>query len=483
LLVVGVVALWTTFYTVPAESEGVVLRFGRFSHIVPPGLHFKVPLGVDDVNVVPVKRQLKQEFGFGTDNSSNPWQASPESSWLGERTMVTGDLNVALVEWVVQYRIERADQYLVVLLVLFTMTGSYYAVQETEQVIITQFGKPSANAVTQAGLHFKLPFIQEVHVINKQILEWDGAKSEMPTRDKLYISVDTFARWRITRPLEYFRRLRDERSAQSRLDDILGSETRNAIAKHDLIEVIRTTKDRKPETDMAAIDAGTSNIGVLPPIKKGRKEIEREIQDAATAKLSEFGIELLDVRFKRINYNPSVVEKIYERMISERQQIASRFRSEGEGEAAKILGNKERDLSVIESGAYKTVGDSRCGGRHGHEHLRSGVSDDGGGPRPVRVRQNHGDLRQDHRRRRHAGVLDPRGSFPIFDGCLGSALAEGGGAVGRQSDERANGPHDFRGGPHGGIGSRVSRQAPARVTDRWLLGRRGRSFHGRVRRR
>src|SRR6478736_3930132 len=242
----------------------------------------------------------------------------------------------------------------VVLLGLLTMTGSYYAVQETEQVIITQFGKPSANPVTEAGLHFKLPFIQEAHVINKQILEWDGAKSEMPTRDKLYISVDTFARWRITRPLEYFRRLRDERSAQSRLDDILGSETRNAIAKHDLIEVIRTTKDRKPETDMAAIDAGTSNIGVLPPIKKGRKEIEREIQNAATAKLSEFGIELLDVRFKRINYNPSVVEKIYER-----KQIASRFRSEGEGEAAKILGNKERDLSVIESGAYKTVEEIR----------------------------------------------------------------------------------------------------------------------------
>ena len=247
----------------------------------------------------------------------------------------------------------------VVLLGLLTMTGSYYSVQETEQVIITQFGKPSANPVTEAGLHFKLPFIQEAHVINKQILEWDGAKSEMPTRDKLYISVDTFARWRITRPLEYFRRLRDERSAQSRLDDILGSETRNAIAKHDLIEVIRTTKDRKPETDMAAIDAGTSNIGVLPPIRKGRKEIEREIQSAATAKLSEFGIELLDVRFKRINYNPSVVEKIFERMISERQQIASRFRSEGEGEAAKILGNKERDLSVIESGAYKTVEELR----------------------------------------------------------------------------------------------------------------------------
>ncbi|HEY0466724.1 MAG TPA: protease modulator HflC [Polyangiaceae bacterium] len=247
----------------------------------------------------------------------------------------------------------------VALLGAFGLASSCYTVQETEQVIITQFGKPSEKPITAAGLHFKLPFIQEVHVINKQILEWDGPQSEMPTRDKLYIAVDTFARWRITRPLEYFRRIRDERSAQSRLDDILGSETRNAIAKHDLIEVIRTTKDRVPATDLAALDAGTSNIGVLPPIKKGRKEIEQEIQHAATTKLSEFGIELLDLRFKRINYNPSVVEKIYERMISERQQIASRFRSEGEGEAAKILGNKERDLSVIESAAYKTVEEMR----------------------------------------------------------------------------------------------------------------------------
>jgi len=245
------------------------------------------------------------------------------------------------------------------LLVIFGLASSYYTVQETEQVILTQFGKPNEKPITEAGLHFKLPFIQEVQVINKQILEWDGPQSEMPTRDKLYISVDTFARWRITRPLEYFRRIRDERSAQSRLDDILGSETRNAIAKHDLIEVIRTTKERQPATDLAALDAGTSNIGVLPPIKKGRKEIEQEIQRAATAKMAEFGIELLDLRFKRINYNPSVVEKIYERMISERQQIASRFRSEGEGEAAKILGNKERDLSVIESGAYKTVEEVR----------------------------------------------------------------------------------------------------------------------------
>jgi membrane protease subunit HflC len=238
-------------------------------------------------------------------------------------------------------------------------SGSFYTVPETEQVIVTQFGKPSEDPVTEAGLHFKRPFIQEVNRIPKQILEWDGARSEMPTRDKLYISVDIFARWRITRPLEYFRRLRDERSAQSRLDDILGSETRNAIAKHDLIEVIRTTKDRQPERDPSLIPSEDSSIGVLHPIRKGRKLIEQEIQDQARTKLAQFGIELLDVRFKRINYNPSVVEKIYERMISERQQIASRFRSEGEGEAARILGNKERDLSVIESTAYKTVEEMR----------------------------------------------------------------------------------------------------------------------------
>jgi membrane protease subunit HflC len=240
-------------------------------------------------------------------------------------------------------------------------SGAFYVVTETEQVIVTQFGKPIGEPVTDAGLYFKLPFAQEVNKLDKHILDWDGPRSEMPTRDKLYISVDVFARWRIVRPLEYFRRLRDERSAQSRLDDILGSETRNAIAKHDLIEVIRTTKDRKPTVDETLTDNGDAigTIGVLHPIRKGRKLIEQEVNAAAKGKLGEFGIELLDFRFKRINYNPSVVEKIYERMISERQQIASRFRSEGEGEAAKILGNKERDLSEIGSAAYKTVEEVR----------------------------------------------------------------------------------------------------------------------------
>jgi len=245
--------------------------------------------------------------------------------------------------------------------VMAALLNPAYCVKETQQVIITQFGKPVGEPITQAGLHFRIPFIQVVNRIDKQILEWDGQRTEMPTRDKLYISVDTFGRWRITQPLEYFRRLRDERSAQSRLDDILGSETRNAIAKHDLIEVIRTTKDREPTRDEMLTEAGeaAANIGVLHPILKGRKKIEQEIQSAAKAKLAEFGIELLDVRFKRINYNPSVVEKIYERMISERQQIASRFRSEGEGEAAKIIGDKDHDLNMIQSEAYQAVQEIR----------------------------------------------------------------------------------------------------------------------------
>ena len=260
-----------------------------------------------------------------------------------------------------QKQILRAGVVVAALVLFVVLSSAMYTVSETQQVIITQFGKPVGEPVTEAGLHFKLPFIQEVNRIDKRILEWDGSRTEMPTKDKLYISVDTFGRWRITDPLEYFRRLRDERSAQSRLEDILGSETRNAIAKHDLIEVIRTTKDRVPLRDesLAEIREGAGQIGVLQPIRKGRKKIEEEIQSAAKTKLAEFGIELLDVRFKRINYNPSVVEKIYERMTSERQQIASRFRSEGEGEAAKILGAKERDLSEITSGAYKRVKEIR----------------------------------------------------------------------------------------------------------------------------
>lgn len=252
-------------------------------------------------------------------------------------------------------RVIQAGVSVLAVLLLMLVSASAYTIAETEQVIITAFGKPVDEPVTEAGLHFKTPFVEVANRIDKRILEWDGQRTEMPTKDKLYISVDTYARWRITQPLEFFRRLKDERSALSRLDDILGSETRNAIAKHDLIEVIRTTADRQPQlAEALAGEAGSDTIGQLHEIKKGRKRIEEEIQAAARDKLAEFGIDLLDLRFKRINYNPSVVDKIYERMISERQQIASLYRSEGEGEAARINGRKERELAGIESEAYRT---------------------------------------------------------------------------------------------------------------------------------
>jgi len=243
---------------------------------------------------------------------------------------------------------------------LFVLMSSIYTVDEVEQAIITQFGKPVGEPVVEAGLKFKIPFIQEVNPIDKRVLEWDGPPSDMPTKDKLYISVDLFARWRIVDPLQYFLRLRDERSAQSRLDDILGSETRNAVAKHELIEIIRTSKDRIPLRDTILTSTEQEqNMGSLVPIEKGRKLVEQEIFAAASKKVRVFGIELLDIRFKRINYNESVRPKIYDRMISERRQIAERFLSEGNGEAARIRGNRIRDLNKIQSEAYRAVEEIR----------------------------------------------------------------------------------------------------------------------------
>jgi len=238
-----------------------------------------------------------------------------------------------------------------VLIVLLFVTGTIYTVREDQQVILTQFGKPIGEPITEAGLHFKLPFIVKVNVIEKRVLAWDGDSAQMPTRDKTYIQVDTFARWEISKPLLYFKTLRDERSALSRLDDILGSETRNAVAKHDLLEVVRSTKDRKPEKT----DLQTEEGAVFEPIKIGRREIENNVYQIAKTKLEDIGINLLDLRFKRINYNQSVAPQIYEQMISERQQIAERFRSEGAGEAARTMGKMEREVKRIESEAYRKI--------------------------------------------------------------------------------------------------------------------------------
>ena len=241
--------------------------------------------------------------------------------------------------------------------VLIIVYSSAYTVDETEQVFITEFGKPVGTKNTdlsknEAGLHWKKPFIQQVNRIEKRILEWDGPATEMTTRDKLYVTIDNFARWRISDPQIYFTKLRNERTALSRLDDIIGSETLSVIAAHDLIEVIRSDKDRKPARD-EALTAANSNLGILPPIQFGRSTLDQQILAAAQPIVLKWGIELLDVRFKRINYKSGVIDKIYARMASERNQIADRFRSEGAGEAAKIIGRKERDLLQIQSEAYR----------------------------------------------------------------------------------------------------------------------------------
>ncbi|MBG28940.1 MAG: HflC protein [Opitutae bacterium] len=241
---------------------------------------------------------------------------------------------------------------------LITLFSSAYVVHETEQVIITQFGEPMGNPVKDAGLYFKKPFIQEVNRIEKRYLPWDGPATEMSTKDKTYLIIDTFARWKISDPMIYFQRFRDVRRAQSRLDDILGSATLNAVAKHELIELVRTTKDRKPVRDESLTEIA-SNIGIFKPIQIGRDKIIDQIKEEASDELDGWGIELLDLRFKRVNYNETVRRRIYERMVSERRQIADRFRSEGAGEAAKIIGKKERDLQEIESEAYKSVQEIR----------------------------------------------------------------------------------------------------------------------------
>src|ERR1700688_955288 len=182
-------------------------------------------------------------------------------------------------------------------IVTFVAMSSIYTVSEVEQAIISHFGEAVGAPVTTAGLKVKVPFIQDVNLMDKRVLEWDGNPTDMPTKDKLYISVDLFARWRIADPLQYFLRLHDERSAQSRLDDILGSETRNAVAKHELIEIIRTTKNRVPLRDTLLAGAGSEQpMGSLVPIQKGRKLVEQEILAEAAEKVRVFGIELLDIR-------------------------------------------------------------------------------------------------------------------------------------------------------------------------------------------
>jgi len=237
-------------------------------------------------------------------------------------------------------------------LLLIVVSSATFVVTETEQVIITQFGKPVGDPVMTPGIKFKWPFIQTTNFFEKRFLEWDGDPNQVPTKDKRFIWVNTYARWRITDPLLFFQRLRDERGAQSRLDDILDGETRTAIANHNLVELVRTSN-----REIVVPDESIQNeeMGVLDKIKYGREKIRKEIFKAAAERTGDLGIEILDFRFKRINYVKEVREKVFDRMITERKRIADKYRSEGQGEASRILGEKERELKRITSEAFKTA--------------------------------------------------------------------------------------------------------------------------------
>jgi membrane protease subunit HflC len=245
--------------------------------------------------------------------------------------------------------------FIIVAVVLFFVGyNSTFILDETKQAIVTQFGRPIGEPIMEPGLHFKIPFIQVVQFFDRRFLEWDGDPNQIPTRDKKFIFVDTYARWEITNPLQFFLRLRDERGAQSRLDDILDGETRNAVASNDLLDLVRSTNREPVVTDDIFED-----LEVLELISVGRDAIEARILELANERTSDLGIRILDFRFKRINYVDEVRRNVYERMISERNRIADQFRSEGQGEARVIIGNKERDLAQISSEARREAEEIR----------------------------------------------------------------------------------------------------------------------------
>jgi membrane protease subunit HflC len=250
---------------------------------------------------------------------------------------------------------------LILVAVLLIAGGTMYIVEETDQVIITQFGEPVGEPISEPGLKFKLPGVQKVNRFEKRFLEWDGFPNQVPTRDKRFIWVDTTARWRISDPLLFFQRLRDERGAQSRLDDILDGETRNAVANHLLIDLVRTSNRGATPAAAGAPADGEEPVAEQEEVPEeltaiiavGRDKLGAEVRRAAAAATIDLGIEILDFRFKRINYQEDVRKEVYTRMISERKRIAEQYRSEGQGEAARINGERERQLKVITSEAYR----------------------------------------------------------------------------------------------------------------------------------
>jgi membrane protease subunit HflC len=237
--------------------------------------------------------------------------------------------------------------------ILFAFILTAYVVDETEQVVITQFGKAIGEPKTDPGLNFKIPIIQKANYFPKNLLEWDGEKGQVPTLDKTFIWVDTFARWKIVDPLKFFQTAKDITGGLARLDDIIDPAVRNFITSYPLIETVRMT-NRELDTSEIGLDEGYEKR-VLDEITIGRQGIIKGIMDQARPKLQAFGIELVDVKIKRVNYVEEVQKSVFARMIAERNQIAEKFRSEGNGEARKIEGNQERDLKQITSEAYKTA--------------------------------------------------------------------------------------------------------------------------------
>lgn len=234
------------------------------------------------------------------------------------------------------------------IIIIIAGLNSMFILDETQQAIVTQFGKPVGEARTEPGLQFKVPIIQKAQYFDKRFLKWDGDPNQIPTQDKRFMHVDTYARWQIADPLQFFIRLRDERSGQSRLDDILDGETRNAIASHLLLDLVRST-NRTPEVYEDYLE----ELEHLEEISVGREAIEAQVLQRANERTADLGIVVLDFRFKRMNYVTEVRERVYDRMISERNRIADQFRSEGEGEARRIEGQKERDLAEIQSEAHR----------------------------------------------------------------------------------------------------------------------------------
>lgn len=268
------------------------------------------------------------------------------------------------------------------LLILFVVGGMFYHVDETEQVIITQFGEPVSGPITTPGLKMKVPFIQTVRRFDRRILEWDGSPDQIPTLDKRFILLDTTARWRIAEPLRFLQAVGDERSAQSRLDDLIDSAARDVISGHLLIQAVRnferelppqvieeggspdeeTQSSQAPQTQTGGVSSGSAIAPAVAPApaatkvpeeRLGRDRLTELMVKRARENTANLGIELVDVRIKRINYVREVQQKVFERMISERRRIAARFRSEGDGESARIRGEMERELDRIQSGAYR----------------------------------------------------------------------------------------------------------------------------------